>query len=1658
MSNLTSFQNIFELNDTLLTLEMPIIKMCWYWDFTEFENECHLEGMFKLSTNLEWKRNTIHHLIEYCDDEHVPYTYHSYAMLQDIISNNPDDKIFRGVVYIGETLAIYENIGPDISGMNRFRMIFDMRKLISSDYLFRIYGPTNSVVAFTDLTNSNTSILNSKLYVVINEDLPNAIEYYPDESKSIQMVSVTTNNVEQRVLKLFTPSREYDEEFDVICLDVYTDNNFNEIDIKELLACFRANQSSLVLGIQIEGSLGYSKKYQDLGLLLVDILGEDAKTKLYSISDDTFNNYTEVGLTSSNDLDYNYGKSLLAGITGCESLGENIFAPFKDQDVLIGILADSAFNSLNENIFSKLNASRIIDLFAGAQVPLNLNEKHFTNLSTQDISGMFYKATRTNTGINTIFSEFPSVRIAKYLYALSDIDSPHVDMFRYLSNLENNDYGFYKTQIKGCPTIYEYNPNLVSVISLFEQSSIETLSDRLLANKPNLLYVDSLINSCEKLYLLPENTFLNSPNIDSATYMAYNTPALKQVSENLLSTFERCRYAQHIFDGSGLLEYPENLMKMFISLLNGSYMFANNKYPYAIPNGFLSALTSVNTLKGCFSGEGNLNDAGIDVLPHSTSLENIQELFKQKRFIESIDDDYFKYTPNIKLIDNYFEESTALNKLPNISYLTNLESVSNSHKYNTSLREIPDNYYYYNRKIFNYDSAFYGDNQIIRLGYNIFNFDFSKSNEISLLSTFDGCSNINLHYDTISEYVANWEEIQPEQKLNVESMFNFVKTFLNEELVWEPLADSKVGDSKLNPTSPPSTDIDGLFMIGFTLVPGVTPMNQTYKLKTLHDMKIPTDTTSFKGRVVIYLDDTPLKAYDNNIYYAETIEDINLPNTSNEHTIKIYTQSPDDVIVIHNAGMFINSSLDEDDIILKKEELPKVKIIGGFNQGLELLTNFKLNDIFTILEPAQVNLKYIGYPIIEITNDIIKNIKSILPRGENVTDGFFSELFCETLPNNLIPVPLKSPQGSLYELTEGLICNNPKLLEIPTDIISHLSEYTKLTHFSSSCLALPHISNYIPAQNTIKSLDYACYNCISLTEIDDTFPSTLVDVSMNSFIENASKFNGFTDEFINNFQGKINSLNRFAYNSGFTMLNDKWIEILADVQSAKYAFTKSKITSIPAKLFSKATHLRTLNNNSAIEGIFSEIPTLTSIEGNLELLPSNRDLTKMFADSTNLEWGNKRVFRQIYISPPKTVIIDDSFKNIEIPLDGDHQLFENMQYTGVSNAIFTGRIPPSTDTTDLTRLSVKFTTQSTQSLQPKIKTVDGIVNLTDTKQIKNRLVLKLYKVLPDSQELLFEVGYDNSYEEDKVNPLNIEHTMDYDYLLEIYTKDDYIGFDFSKYTSSTLDGVFPLDVLNEDDTITPISDMFGIKFSYLGDHLLENLNKTSLNLSNTPFNLKENLIGIGSLLNILVDQEILDEQFIGCTNLLASNVIINNLTKLKSIRYLFSGCTALNINITDFLANFPLLEDITGLLEGATYVNLNTNTLTNNPLLKYAKYFIKDTQTHSVPENLFATNLALISIAGAFMNCPLDSIPNTLGCNPGCYSIERVYFNCRTIQVPLTRTVAQLIYNGQPADTVKLLDAFYQVPVTFKNEVEFISSIRFTQGSTGAIFNQQGGN
>ena len=115
-------------------------------------------------------------------------------------------------------------------------------------------------------------------------------------------------------------------------------------------------------------------------------------------------------------------------------------------------------------------------------------------------------------------------------------------------------------------------------------------------------------------------------------------------------------------------------------------------------------------------------------------------------------------------------------------------------------------------------------------------------------------------------------------------------------------------------------------------------------------------------------------------------------------------------------------------------------------------------------------------------------------------------------------------------------------------------------------------------------------------------------------------------------------------------------------------------------------------------------------------------------------------------------------------------------------------------------------------------------------------------------------------------------------------------------------------------------------------------------------------------------------------------------------------------------------------------------------------YAFEYTKITSVPDGLFKFNQQLLSVASAFRDTAITAIPQ-LHLNPGCYELGRVFFNCTHLDTPYNQTIVNGLYNGtEPIDTISLLDCFYDVPVRFDNEGQFVEGIRFMTGATGANF------
>ena len=1662
VSNLSKFSYAFYDIKTLKTLTYPIITMDWINDYLEYDNEIDIEYMFGLSVNLKWERLTISRIIKYMYEDNCPITYKSYGMLENIISYLPDDKIFKALVYTGETLAIYQNKGPNIAGMNKFTMYYDMKHLIGSEYLFRIFGPTITKDGYVDLTYQPSTILNSNLFVSVNDDLPNAIEYYLDEEKTITLIVVTADNEDENIISNKEYNmREYEEPAVCIKFDIYTDNNFDELSVKELLGTIRPNIPELVLGFRIEGSLGYSEIKRTHGLMLTDIFSKElAEYRLYDISSDTFNNYSSYEVTrSQDDTLYSYGKALLAGIKGCRTIRSNLLNPLKNMTSMSGILAETAFENIPEDLMKEFkNLESFTDTFACAKVPNTINGKflRYSN-KLKDISGFFYGATNTKVTVPGFFDSGLTIETATYLYANSDITSTHVDMFRYMKNVKNMDYAFYGTNIEIIALIFIYNTNIESIKSLLENSKITKLPAKLLMNKTKLKYIDYLVANCSELQMIDKDSFIGSNNIDSANYMAYNTPKLKDLDKDTFKSFRNCRFINSLFELSGLERFTPNIMDNFINVIQAKNVYKDVKMPYTIPNEFLKYLTSCVTMFGMFEGDGNLRSAGESVIPVSTSLEDVSNFFKSKRDLITINDEYFSNATSIKRMNNTCCECSSLENLPSINGLANLEEVKGLYKSCINITNIQDRYFYNNRKIHIFDECFENDTKILYLGKEIINPDYNLVKELSLIKMMNNCT-VSLHYNKIENYIVNAGNIKDTNSILVESMFNGVRTFHNEQIVWD-IVKNKIGDSMLTHVEPPSTDINGMFKIGFK-ISSSNERQRIYKIMSLNKNEIASSSKTFIGRVVIRVDNNIIRSYDNSIYYNETVEDIIIPNDTNVHTIEIFTNNEDDSLFLHGLFNIYNSNYDTDTIELIKDTLPKVEIIGGFNKGLSKLENINLYNMLIYGLTLKDTDTVIPYPIIKVSNELLKNIGDILPRINNdPKGGFFANLWCSEYPDNLIPKYLSKSDNTPYEITVGLFYNNTKLLNVNLDILENLKAYVNnIDYMYARCISLKRMLNIIPKENAILSIRYLTKDCTSLTSYDPEFTKNLVEVNADGLVENCRSFEGFGSEFFKNLGGKFKSMDYFAYNTNYNNLEEELIDVLTYVDTMAYAFAKTRVTKIPSGFFSKAKSFKTANLISPIEGVFSDIITLTTIEGNLGLLSAYRNITKLFSNSINLNWRNRRVSSSLYKALPGSIIIDNSFENIHVNWENDSQLFDPMRCIGNSNAIFDGRLKPSEDISNLNHLRLHIIPDSTKGnnidLQLFYLNTDKIIEeLYDTNHLSGRIVIKVLDA--SNSSLISIIAYDRNVEESRILPINIP--LNKEIYMDIYTENDYIGIKLNNFTKTKLLGNLPSKAFL-DNKIIPLKDMFAInpnyiKIAMLGKDLLKNTPSTKLDLSNTPFNTGEYLENIeNGFFDYIKDQESLDDQFTNCINLnnLDSN-IISKLTKLKSIRNLFKNCNKLNMNLSNFFKNHKDLIDISGSFSNTLIDTLYQDMFSLNTKLKYALEVFDTTKIKVIPENLFISNKVLVSIAMIFRRCPLDRLPNNLGLNLGCYSVERIYFECPVKEV-YNNTVVNALYIGIPQDTVSLIDAFYNIRVNFKNEAEFISGIRFIQGNTGAIF------
>ena len=94
--------------------------------------------------------------------------------------------------------------------------------------------------------------------------------------------------------------------------------------------------------------------------------------------------------------------------------------------------------------------------------------------------------------------------------------------------------------------------------------------------------------------------------------------------------------------------------------------------------------------------------------------------------------------------------------------------------------------------------------------------------------------------------------------------------------------------------------------------------------------------SEFKGRVVIEVDTTK-KAYDPKVYEDEEVQEIVLPNGNTQHSIKIYTESTQDLLFLSGLYKEFSNSDTEDDInIWLRSQSPNVEVVGSFNERMSV--------------------------------------------------------------------------------------------------------------------------------------------------------------------------------------------------------------------------------------------------------------------------------------------------------------------------------------------------------------------------------------------------------------------------------------------------------------------------------------------------------------------------------------------------------------------------------------------------------------------------------------------------------------------------------------------------------------------------------------------------
>ena len=1675
VSNASTWSKCFQNCVNLETIYKPLMSLSFKNVYLEIENNMEVGYMLGSCTKLSWERTRMRTVVEFPDATGKPNRFSSYGMLENVISYLKDEEIFKDLRFSGATLAIYEDHGPSTNGMNRLTIYYDVKKQYDGQsWQFRLWGPTSTDSGYQDVTGLNSKSLNGRVVLVFNDKngSEDAIEYSAEEPTNIKT---------HRVLE---PEEPYADLPDVdgykqvrLKIDIYTDKKLEDFTMYEFLGTMKPTRYSEVTNIILDGTLGRSDKFSAKGLMLTEIFGLDASELITQIGGALLEQNPNIEPIKDEKDGLEYYKCVFSGMTKIKNIPDGILQGKENTTKLWGLFADTALDSIPNNMFKdtpKLNDVQY--LFAFSKLPRGVDKtlfKHLNNCTKFNYN--FYKCTGlANFDISELFSGMSGLKEAKYLFYKSDLSNVHIDTFRFNTLLEDVEGIFSGTNINSVPTMFQYNKNLRIASYSFEATKITKTPDRLFADMPNLQMVVGAFRDCTGLGTITDSIFAGSPNILDASETFKGCTILRKIPVVIFNEFRRCLHIDGIFEGCEIVEKLEPiLMDNFVSVETASRIFKDCIRIPIIPDNFLHSLVNCTTLANAFSGIGALGHVGNAILPENNALEDATEMFKGQFNLTVLPSDIFKFSPKLKYTIGTFEGLTGLEELPKDIIKNNpkVEDISRMFK-QTAITEVPKDYFVSNTKIKNAVGTFASCGNIKRLGKPFINLN-DEYTEFDFRECFYNCINLGLHYDKIGKFIKGIEKVVDPVSIKVESMFSGVKTFLDEVRVWEGV--NKIGNSRLTTTPAPSTDTTGLNVVGVIITPRTDNMNTTYKLIDLaYKFGVVTTAADFKGRVVIEVDNTK-KAYDPKIYEDEEIADIILPSNNTQHTIKIYTESNQDLLWISGLYKEFSNNDTEDDInIWLRSQSPSVEVIGSFNERMSVTTGYTLSSMNKLYVNA--SKKLVVYPIVKIDSRIISKLEALPRITEDPKGGFFSGLSITEIPSKIIKRDL-IVRNTSFEATVGLFANCKKLSTVPTDLLSNMHKVTDLSYMFYGCDMLDNIPRFISLERPINKMDYMFADCISLKTIaNDFFSQMALTLTITGMFKGTRALTKLHDNIFKT-SATITRGDELFMNSGLTLIPPSlqvYGEFMSNIQRM---FKGSKIAKIPDGFFDKMKYLSgTIEPNySSIEETFADIPTLTTIEGSLGLTGSVKNIKGLFTNCENLVWKNHLVARFLYVSYPNECYVQDSFKNVHVNWDNNTQLFTPIRFSGESNAIFDGRLIPGTGTDGLKDLTVtvdasnlndKPTTEvylwrwgiPGQSLLNEtkaqvIQTEPSSVSLIASTDLKNRIVIRVTEL--NNTDVISEIGYDSNIEEAFVDPLIIP--TDRKVNIHIFTDIDYVGIKGKDFKSIEIKGVLPADAYINDEVI-PLYKMFGdttknCHIRVIGGTLLDDSGKTKLNLDNTPFK-SEMLEEVGEgLFKTLVDQEELIGQFSGSPNLTkVPTNIFEGLTKLVKCREIFKNCEKLDMNLDGIFRTNTELKDITGIFSHSGLTTIPEGIFDNLLELYTIAYAFEYTKITSIPDKLMKFNKQLLSVASAFRDTKITSIP-LLHLNPGCYELGRVFFNCTYLESPYRLTIVNGLYNGtQPLDTVSLLDCFYNVPVRFDNEGQFVEGIRFMTGATGANF------